>query len=182
MSYPGGPGGGYPPPQQNHQGYPPPPQHHQQNSNAPYGQGYPPASQHSQQMGSYYPPGSSGPPGSSAPYSQPGPAHLGASGYPPSHGSAAPLGGGPGPHGQQASFYGNPWTQPPPNSDPRLWEFFNGVDLDKSGQIDVKELHQALRNGDWQPYGLDTLSILMNMFDVDRSGTIGFNEFTHLWK
>lgn len=29
---------------------------------------------------------------------------------------------------------------------------------------------------------MDTVKLLMSMFDVDRSGTIGFNEFCGLWK
>ncbi len=56
------------------------------------------------------------------------------------------------------------------------------VDTDKSGVIDVNELNQAMRNGDWQPYGLDSLYLLMSMFDADKSGTINFNEFQALWK
>lgn len=37
-------------------------------------------------------------------------------------------------------------------------------------------------NGDWTPFDLDTVKLLMNIFDTDRSGTIGFNEFAGLWK
>ena len=35
---------------------------------------------------------------------------------------------------------------------------------------------RALINGDWSPFDLDTVKLLMNIFDTDRSGTIGFNE------
>ena len=41
---------------------------------------------------------------------------------------------------------------------------------------------RALINGDWSPFDLDTVKLLMNIFDTDRSGTIGFNEFSGLWK
>lgn len=37
-------------------------------------------------------------------------------------------------------------------------------------------------NGDWSPFDLDTVKMLMNIFDTDRSGTIGFDEFAGLWK
>jgi len=37
-------------------------------------------------------------------------------------------------------------------------------------------------NGDWTPFDLDTIKMLMTIFDTDRSGTIGFNEFVGLWK
>jgi hypothetical protein len=31
-------------------------------------------------------------------------------------------------------------------------------------------------------FDLDTVKLLMSMFDTDRSGTIGFNEFAGLWR
>jgi len=48
--------------------------------------------------------------------------------------------------------------------------------------IHATELERALVNGDWTPFDLDTVKMLMTIFDVDRSGTIGFNEFSGLWK
>jgi len=48
--------------------------------------------------------------------------------------------------------------------------------------ISAPELQRALINGDWSPFDLDTVKLLMNIFDTDRSGTIGFNEFAGLWK
>ncbi|KAJ8587693.1 EF-hand [Rhizopogon salebrosus TDB-379] len=71
---------------------------------------------------------------------------------------------------------------PPPNADPQLWAWFTAVDTDRSGAVTAIELEKALINGDWTPFDLDTVKLLMSMFDVDRSGTIGFNEFTGLWK
>ncbi|KZT28500.1 EF-hand [Neolentinus lepideus HHB14362 ss-1] len=67
---------------------------------------------------------------------------------------------------------------PPPNADPQLWQWFSTVDTDRSGQISLNELQAALVN----EFDLDTVKMLMNMFDADRSGTIGFNEFAGLWK
>ncbi|KAK7036754.1 hypothetical protein VNI00_011420 [Paramarasmius palmivorus] len=73
------------------------------------------------------------------------------------------------------------------------------VDQDRSGAITVNELQQALVNGNWTKFDLDTVKMLMSIFvsgllsftlrglrrlvqDVDRSGTINFNEFAGLWK
>ncbi|OCH89419.1 EF-hand protein [Obba rivulosa] len=71
---------------------------------------------------------------------------------------------------------------PPPGADPQLWNWFTAVDTDRSGNITVHELQKALINGDWTPFDLDTVKLLMAIFDTDRSGTIGFNEFAGLWK
>ncbi|EJF60685.1 EF-hand [Dichomitus squalens LYAD-421 SS1] len=96
------------------------------------------------------------------------------SGYggPPGYG-----GGGPGPGGFAPAPPG-----PPPGTDPQLWSWFSAVDTDRSGHITVHELQKALINGDWSPFDLDTVKLLMSIFDTDRSGTIGFNEFSGLWK
>ncbi|KAI9465974.1 EF-hand [Lactarius psammicola] len=67
---------------------------------------------------------------------------------------------------------------PPAGADPQLWQWFSAVDTDRSGSISVNELQAALVNG----FDLDTVKMLMNMFDTDRSGTIGFAEFSGLWK
>lgn len=75
-----------------------------------------------------------------------------------------------------------PAAGPPPGADPMLWQWFNTVDTDRSGHISVHELQKALINGDWSPFDLDTCKLLMSIFDTDRSGTIGFNEFSGLWK
>lgn len=71
---------------------------------------------------------------------------------------------------------------PPPGADPQLWAWFTAVDTDRSGQISIHELQKALINGDWTPFDLDTVKMLMSIFDTDRTGTIGFNEFSGLWK
>jgi Ca2+-binding EF-hand superfamily protein len=63
-----------------------------------------------------------------------------------------------------------------------LWNWFSSVDSDRSGAITAQELERALINGDWTPFDLDTVKLLMLIFDTDRSGTIGFNEFSGLWK
>ncbi|KAG8973087.1 hypothetical protein FRC05_009095 [Tulasnella sp. 425] len=84
---------------------------------------------------------------------------------------------GPGGFGAGGGNYG-----PPPGADPQLWQWFTTVDTDRSGSIAPTELQQALVNGDWTPFDLDTVKLLMTLFDTDRSGTVGFNEFQGLWK
>jgi len=71
---------------------------------------------------------------------------------------------------------------PPPGADPQLWHWFQSVDIDRSGAITAEELKQALVNGDWSSFDLDTVKMLMGIFDTDRSGTISFSEFAGLWK
>ncbi|KAK0228129.1 EF-hand [Armillaria fumosa] len=70
----------------------------------------------------------------------------------------------------------------PPGADPQLWQYFAAVDTDRSGSITVTELQAALVNGNWTRFDLDTVKMLMGIFDVDRNGTISFNEFAGLWK
>ncbi|KAH9485857.1 Programmed cell death protein 6 [Psilocybe cubensis] len=124
--------------------------------------------------GNYGPPpgGYGGPPPPPGGYGAPPPGGYGAP--PPPGGYGAPSYGGgfaaPGPRGA------------PPGADPQLWNWFSTVDTDRSGAITATELERALINGDWTPFDLDTVKLLMSIFDTDRSGTIGFNEFSGLWK
>jgi len=71
---------------------------------------------------------------------------------------------------------------PPPGVDPQLWQWFSAVDSDRSGAISVTELQTALVNGNWTRFDLDTVKMLMGIFDTDRTGTINFTEFAGLWK
>ncbi|KAH8930472.1 EF-hand [Atractiella rhizophila] len=109
-----------------------------------------------------------------------GPSHGGGGGYgPPSGGPPPHQGGGYPPQGHS----GRPPAPPPAGDhDPNLYGWFKAVDHDRSGHISAQELQQALVNGDWSPFDLDTVKLLMSIFDVDRQGTIDFNEFQGLWK
>ncbi|KAG9006162.1 hypothetical protein FRB94_012251 [Tulasnella sp. JGI-2019a] len=118
----------------------------------------------------------------------PGPPPGGHGGYggPPGGGygggpGAGGYGGGPGGY-QPGGFSSGPPQGPPPGADPQLWQWFAAVDTDRSGSISPNELQQALVNGDWSPFDLDTVKLLMTIFDTDRSGTVTFNEFSGLWK
>ncbi|KAE9406768.1 EF-hand [Gymnopus androsaceus JB14] len=91
-------------------------------------------------------------------------------------------------HSNHSTRYSRPASNysyqpgPPPGTDPTLWTYFTGVDTDRSGSITANELQQALVNGNWTKFDLDTVKMLMSIFDVDRSGTINYNEFAGLWK
>ncbi|KAJ7288830.1 hypothetical protein C8J57DRAFT_1281378 [Mycena rebaudengoi] len=133
--------------------------------------------------GGYAPPPAHGAPPAHGGYGAPPPAHgAPAHGAPPAHGGygAPPPAGGPGGYG--GGFAPPPASGPPPGADPQLWSWFSSVDTDRSGAITAPELERALINGDWTPFDLDTVKLLMTIFDTDRSGTIGFNEFAGLWK
>ncbi|KAG0037250.1 Programmed cell death protein 6 [Podila clonocystis] len=77
-----------------------------------------------------------------------------------------------------------PAQQPAPAMTPeaslRYW--FDAVDTDRSGQLSTEELQRALINGDWSPFNIETVRLMMNMFDTDNSGLINFAEFSGLWK
>ncbi|CAG8512461.1 6933_t:CDS:2 [Rhizophagus irregularis] len=73
-------------------------------------------------------------------------------------------------------------AQPPPGVDQQLYFWFQAVDTDKSGALTTEELQKALINGDWSPFNIETVRLMMNMFDTDNSGTIAFQEFTGLWR
>ncbi|KAJ7433659.1 hypothetical protein FB451DRAFT_1313541 [Mycena latifolia] len=124
--------------------------------------------------GGYGPP-PGGPPGHGGYGPPPGGPPGGAGGY------GAP-GGGYGAGGHAGGFAPPAGHGPPPGADPQLWSWFTSVDTDRSGAITAVELERALINGDWTPFDLDTVKLLMTIFDTDRSGTIGFNEFAGLWK
>jgi len=88
----------------------------------------------------------------------------------------------PGPPAQAPYGYAPRPRGPPAGADPQLWAWFQSVDDDSSGAITPDELSRALVNGDWSPFDKDTVKMLMGLFDTDRSGTIGFQEFVGLWK
>jgi len=62
-----------------------------------------------------------------------------------------------------------------------VYSIFCYVDKDANGYISEHELGAALVNGDFTQFDPETIKLMMRMFDVDRSSTIGFEEFTGLW-
>lgn len=79
--------------------------------------------------------------------------------------------------------YNRPPQGPGGVADPNvLWQIFQSVDRDRSGQITMQELGQALSNGTWTPFNPETIRLMIGMFDRDGSGGINFQEFQGLWK
>ncbi|KAI0143632.1 EF-hand [Xylariaceae sp. FL1272] len=92
--------------------------------------------------------------------------------------------------GPRPSAHNRPPTsnRPPPSpapqdggADPTLLPLFRAVDKDGTGQLSERELSAALVNGDWSAFDPQTVRMMIRMFDSDRSGTIGFDEFCGLW-
>ena len=75
------------------------------------------------------------------------------------------------------AYYQQPYGAPP---QPDLWGWFCAVDTDRSGKIAPKELQKALSNG-FSEFNIETVQLLMNMFDRDHSGKITFEEFQNLF-
>jgi len=63
-----------------------------------------------------------------------------------------------------------------------LWDVFQRVDKDHSGEITADELQQALSNGTWTPFNPETVRLLIGMFDKYQRGTVSFDQFGALWK
>lgn len=118
----------------------------------------------------------------------------GAYGQPPQGYGQAPQGYGQPPqgygqppqgYGQAPAGYGAP--QPgwgggvPPGIDPNVYQWFISVDTDRSGRINMTELQQALVNGNWSHFNIETCRLMIGMFDRDRSGQIELQEFQGLW-
>ncbi|CAO1623133.1 unnamed protein product [Sympodiomycopsis kandeliae] len=102
-------------------------------------------------------------------------------GAPPPPGGGGYGGAGGSVYGQRPQAY-NQSTGPPPGADPQLWSWFTAVDHDRSGRISPHELQAALVNADNTAFDLDTVKMLMSIFDTDRSGEVTFNEFVGLFK
>ncbi|KAJ7184260.1 hypothetical protein C8R46DRAFT_455452 [Mycena filopes] len=104
----------------------------------------------------------------------------------PHHSQARPQSAAPPIYANSGSRHGHhqSYQAPPPQQagDPQLYQYFSAVDQDRSGSISVTELQSALVNGNWTHFDLDTVKMLMGIFDQDRSGTIDFKEFSGLWK
>ncbi|KAG6907342.1 hypothetical protein DXG01_009299 [Tephrocybe rancida] len=97
------------------------------------------------------------------------PPHGGGYGAPPPHGGyGAPPPGGPG-YGGGFAAPPPPPVKPPNANEQQLWQWFQAVDADRSGAITVPELSQALVNGNWTPFDLDTVKLLMTLITMGPS-------------
>uniref|UniRef100_V5G963 Peflin n=1 Tax=Anoplophora glabripennis TaxID=217634 RepID=V5G963_ANOGL len=86
--------------------------------------------------------------------------------------------GNPGYGGGSYPGFGAP-TQTPIG--PEVQQWFQAVDRDHSGQINWEELQSALVNGQGENFSSQACKLMIGMFDVDKSGTIGINEFQLLY-
>merc|ERR1712013_200005 len=89
---------------------------------------------------------------------------AGMSGYPPA---------GQGYQGQGG--YGAPHPQ---GGNQLVYQWFQAVDVDRSGQINALELQQALVNGNMSKFSEEACRMMIDLFDANRSGTIDVNEFS----
>ncbi|KAK9765786.1 hypothetical protein K7432_005602 [Basidiobolus ranarum] len=78
-------------------------------------------------------------------------------------------------------------TSPPPVQqtsihDRQLQDWFKAVDSDGNGKLTTEELQNALLNDNMSQFNLETVRLMMNMFDRDQSGYIDIYEFVGLWR
>ncbi|XP_061520937.1 peflin [Phycodurus eques] len=126
--------------------------------------------------------GSSGPYGSapSAPYGAPPGGYYGP-------GQGGHYGAGPGAAGYGGQPHGAPYRPPapsgniPPGVNPEAYQWFQSVDTDHSGFINMKELKQALVNSNWSSFNDETCLMMINMFDKTKSGRMDLFGFSALW-
>ena len=80
----------------------------------------------------------------------------------------------------------SPPARPPPTpaplprgggGDPSLFPLFQAVDKHGTGHLSERELGKALVNGDFTQFDGHTVKMMIRMFDVDRNGSINFDEF-----
>ncbi|XP_030846632.1 sorcin isoform X1 [Strongylocentrotus purpuratus] len=83
----------------------------------------------------------------------------------------------------QQGYPGAPGYGQPGGQDP-LYGYFASV-AGQDQQIDPKELQRCLTSsgiaGNYQPFSLETCTLMINMLDRDHSGQMGFTEFKELW-
>uniref|UniRef100_A0A8C4H161 Peflin n=2 Tax=Dicentrarchus labrax TaxID=13489 RepID=A0A8C4H161_DICLA len=70
----------------------------------------------------------------------------------------------------------------PPGVNQEAYQWFQTVDTDHSGFINVKELKQALVNSNWSSFNDETCLMMINMFDKTRSGRMDLFGFSALWE
>lgn len=64
---------------------------------------------------------------------------------------------------------------------PDVQQWFNTVDVDRSGKIDAKKLQAALVTGNGKNFSDTACRLMIKMFDKDNSGNIEVQEFQQLF-
>lgn len=80
----------------------------------------------------------------------------------------------------QSGGYGGP-PPAPAGVSPETQRMFDMVDKDRSGKINAAELKAALINGRGDNFSDTACSLMIGMFDIDKSGTIDVMEFEKLF-
>eukprot|EP00091_Calanus_sinicus_P020642 TRINITY_DN5760_c0_g1_i2.p1 TRINITY_DN5760_c0_g1~~TRINITY_DN5760_c0_g1_i2.p1 ORF type:complete len:143 (-),score=41.66 TRINITY_DN5760_c0_g1_i2:277-705(-) len=62
-----------------------------------------------------------------------------------------------------------------------VFQWFQAVDVDRSGHINAIELQQALVNGNMSKFSEEACRMMIDLFDANKSGTIDMNEFVQLF-
>ena len=62
-----------------------------------------------------------------------------------------------------------------------MFQWFQAVDVDRSGHINAIELQQALINGNMSKFSEEACRMMIDLFDANKSGTIDVNEFVQLF-
>ena len=58
-----------------------------------------------------------------------------------------------------------------------MFPLFRSVDKNGTGHLTERELGKALVNGDFTQFDIHTVKMMIRMFDVDKNGSINFDEF-----
>ncbi|XP_054165896.1 programmed cell death protein 6-like [Oppia nitens] len=74
----------------------------------------------------------------------------------------------------------NPQNVTPDDS--LLVQYFQSVDTDRSGIINALELQKALSNGSFEAFDLQTIHLMIAMFDKTKSRSIDLDAFRNLWQ
>jgi len=97
-------------------------------------------------------------------------------GYPPQQPGYQPQAG----YGAPQSGY---FQAPPPpmgyQQPPALLQWFQAVDRDRDGRVNVQDLQGALSSAGFQ-FSFEVAEKMIQMFDRDHFGTIDYNEFAQL--
>ncbi|KAJ1984589.1 hypothetical protein H4R34_000561 [Dimargaris verticillata] len=64
----------------------------------------------------------------------------------------------------------------------QLQKWFRSVDKDKDGLLTPEDLHSILLNGDWTKFNMETIRLLVSLFDLDGRGRLNFAEFRSMWR